>query len=399
MSRLSLFLGLVALGLVGGGCKARPADEDHTPHTSAEGEPHDDGDAHDDHDTVDDRVRLDERMLRDLRVTTRLAESRAAGATVTALGELRVNETAYAEIGAPIQARISQLLASVGDLVEAGAPLAGLESPEIGSARAAHQKAGARLALAEQEVERRRPLAADRIVPARELEKAEAELARARAEVGAARSALASMGASGGGGAGFTLASPVAGTVIQRDVALGRRVDPSATLFVVADLGRLWLVVHAFERDALRIREGAVAEVEFAALPGRRWSGEVTFIGRQVDPVSRAVDVRIEIENPSGVLRPGMSATARLGLDDDAGEVVSVPIEALQRHPDGWCVFVPTGEAGVFERRRVGRGRDLGGEVEVLAGLTAGEAVVVDGAFLLKAEADKAQGGGDHHHH
>jgi cobalt-zinc-cadmium efflux system membrane fusion protein len=59
---------------------------------------------------------------------------------------------------------------------------------------------------------------------------------------------------------------------------------------------------------------------------------------------------------------------------------------------------LPTEREGVFAIRAVGRGRDLGGEVEILSGLAAGERVVKDGAFLLKAEAEKARGGGDHDH-
>jgi cobalt-zinc-cadmium efflux system membrane fusion protein len=65
---------------------------------------------------------------------------------------------------------------------------------------------------------------------------------------------------------------------------------------------------------------------------------------------------------------------------------------------EGWYVFVPRDERS-FEKRSVGRGRDLGGEVEVLSGLRPGETVVVEGAFLLKAEADKASGEGQHHEH
>jgi membrane fusion protein, heavy metal efflux system len=75
-----------------------------------------------------------------------------------------------------------------------------------------------------------------------------------------------------------------------------------------------------------------------------------------------------------------------------------VPAAALQRLDDAWCVFVPRGP-GAFEVRTVGRGRDLGGEVEVLSGLSAGETVVVEGAFLLKAEGEKAEGAGAHHDH
>jgi cobalt-zinc-cadmium efflux system membrane fusion protein len=71
---------------------------------------------------------------------------------------------------------------------------------------------------------------------------------------------------------------------------------------------------------------------------------------------------------------------------------------AVQRCEAGWCVFLPRGE-GAFEQRAVGRGRDLGPDVEILSGLAEGEVVVVEGAFLLRAEAAKAAGGGDDHHH
>jgi cobalt-zinc-cadmium efflux system membrane fusion protein len=72
----------------------------------------------------------------------------------------------------------------------------------------------------------------------------------------------------------------------------------------------------------------------------------------------------------------------------------------VQRVGESWVVFLPKAEEGEFEIRKIGRGRELGGEVEVLTGLVANETVVVDGAFLLKAEADKASGeGGEHDHH
>jgi cobalt-zinc-cadmium efflux system membrane fusion protein len=168
----------------------------------------------------------------------------------------------------------------------------------------------------------------------------------------------------------------------------------------VAELSRLWLIVHAFERDALRMRTGTTARVSFPALPAEPATGTVTRIGNRVDAASRTVDVRVEIENPTRVLRPGMSASALVPIGDAAKNVVAVPVEALQRTPEGWCVFVPTDDEGLFLIRPVGRGRDLGAEVEVLSGLSAGERVVKDGAFLLKAEADKARGGGgaEHHH-
>jgi cobalt-zinc-cadmium efflux system membrane fusion protein len=166
----------------------------------------------------------------------------------------------------------------------------------------------------------------------------------------------------------------------------------------VADLSRLWLTVHAFERDAVRVATGAQARVALAALPGRPFAGTVTLVGRRVDPSSRTLPVRIDLPNDDDVLRPGMSASAWVPLGEGGTMVVAVPAASLQRLHDGWTVFLPRGEV-TFEPRRVGRGRDLAGEVEIVEGLQPGEHVVVEGAFLLKAEAEKARGEGEHHEH
>jgi cobalt-zinc-cadmium efflux system membrane fusion protein len=292
------------------------------------------------------------------------------------------------------------VLAAPGDQVRPGQSLAVLDSPEVGRARAALLSTRARRDLAQQTAERRRSLLAEQIVPRRELEAAEAELSQSEAEHQSAEDALSALGAQKGTGSRFVLTSPIAGTIIDRAALRGRLVDAEHPLFVVGDLRRLWLMVHAFERDALRVRVGSTALVSFPALPGRTVTGTVTRVGSRVDPASRTIDVRIELPNPSGVFRPGMSASAVVPIGDAQELVVTVPVEALQRQAKGWCVFIPAPEEGLFEIRAVGRGRDLGAEVEIVSGLRAEERVVVDGAFLLKAEADKARGGGgDEHHH
>jgi membrane fusion protein, heavy metal efflux system len=375
--------------------------------------PHDADGGHDHHEAAappgaaaegagDAVLRVHPEMLRDLRITTSAVESRPGSEGVTVLGEAGVDEERYAEVGSPIPARVAELTAGVGDDVSAGQPLAVLESVELGRARAELSSARARAELARLALARKRGLAAERIVPRREVQEAEATAAEADAVL---RAAEATVHALGGGDASsgqhatrFPLRSPVAGTVIERQLARGQTVEPGRTLFRVADLSTLWLTVHAFERDAVRVSPGTEARVTLAALPGRAYVGTITLVGRRVDPGSRTVPVRIALPNADGVLRPGMSASAWLPLGDAGTMVVAVPAAALQRLAGGWSVFVPRGE-GAFEARPVGRGRDLGGEVEVVAGLAPGEIVVVDGAFLLKAEAEKARGQGEHHDH
>jgi cobalt-zinc-cadmium efflux system membrane fusion protein len=297
------------------------------------------------------------------------------------------------------------MAASPGDEVRKGQPLVELQSGELGKARAAWRSSRSRVTLAEQALQRKRQLASERIAPVREVQEAEAELKAAQAEAQAADSTLRSMGIDPGEAeepardpSNLVLRSPIAGTVIQRDAVLGRIVDPSRSLFRIGDLSRLWVTVHAFERDAVRIPLGAKARVAFPALPGREFSGKVTFVGRQVDVVSRTIPVRVEVGNENGLLRPGMSATTWLPVGGAGAPIVSVPSASLQRFQQGWYVFLPR-DKGLFEMREVGRGRDLGGEVEVLSGLVAGETIVVEGAFLLKAEAEKSRGEGEQHDH
>jgi membrane fusion protein, heavy metal efflux system len=349
-------------------------------------------------------LRVDPGMVRDLRVRTGQVESRPCGEGVTLLGELQVNQDRYAEVGTPVDGRVARLAAAPGDVVKSGTALVEIDSVTLGRARAAEVAARARADLAGQVVERKRRLVADNVAPGRELDEAEADSKAAEAELRAARAALHAIGAgtsqsAGAAGSRFALRSPIAGTILERKVALGQNVDPEAPLFRVADLSVLWLTIQAFERDALRLKPGSVAGVTFPALPGRTIAGKVTWVGSQVDVTSRTIPVRVTVENSDGLLRPGMSASAWLPVGEAGAAVLAVPVAALQRLDEKWVVFVPRKQSHSFEIRPVGRGRDLGGDVEILSGLKGGETVVVDGAFLLKAEAEKAKGMGEQHEH
>lgn len=388
---------ILALALVAAACSdksKRPEADTHATAESGEhagadtahgGEPH----------AAPERIKIAPDMMRDLRITTGKAQTRAAGETVSALGELHVNEEAYAEIAAPVSARVTKILARPGDKVAAGQDLALLSSPELAQSGAEVAAAQARLEVARKSAERKRGLAADRLIPEREKIEAEAALTEAEAAYNVAASALRKYSGAAGGTA-LALRSPIAGTIIDRTVVMGQLADPSKTLFRVGDLSVLWLVAHVFERDAVRIEVGRQATATFAALPGKKFDATIRSIGSEVDAASRTIAIRLDVPNAEGTLRPGMSATVSMPLGE-AGEspVVVVPAAAVQRVGSSWAVFIPRGK-GEFEARPIGRGRDLSGDVEVLTGLAPGEEIVIEGAFLLKAEADKARGGGEH---
>lgn len=399
---------LLALVLVACGGKKDEHDRDehgkgeaHVDHDDHAGEGSGSAQHHDEHDEKPgdpQTVRIAPEMIRDLRVTTAKAEARAAGERVSVLAELRVNQDAYAEVASPSQARVVRVLVKAGDEVKANQPLVELTSGDMSKARAEVSAADARVALAKKNLERKKGLLAERLIPEREVIDAQNAVAEAEAARTVAAGAIRQF-AGAEGGSGLMLRAPVAGTVIDRDVVVGQLADPSKTLFRIGDLSKLWLVAHVFERDAVRVQIGTTGTASFAALPGKTVEGKIVWIGREVETTSRTVPVRLEVENPDALLRPGMSATVSIPVGETSGQVVAVPIAAVQRVGDKWSVFTPKGP-GEFEAVPVGRGRDLGGEVEILSGLTPGAEVVVDGAFLLKAEFDKARGeGGGHDHH
>ncbi len=347
-------------------------------------------------------LRIEPEMLRDLKVTTAQVEQRPGEEGAVLLGELGVNENAYAQVGAPVASRVLALSAALGQAVRKGQALATLQSSELGKARSDLISATARLELARQTLERKRRLASEKIVSQRELQEAEASAASAEADLRAARASLEALGAGPGSGSDdssqFVLRSPVSGVVLERQAVIGQLAEPTQPLFRIGDLSTLWLTVQAFERDAVRIKRGSLVRIAFAALPGQMFNGKVGVVGKEVNSQSRTVPVRVEVANPEGILHPGMSATTWVTPRSGSKLMLSVPAASLQRIGDDWVVFVPKTQE-TFEIRRVGRGRDLAGEVEVLSGLSVGETVVVEGAFLLKAEADKARGEGEDHEH
>lgn len=392
MNPRNLALFLVCAALVSCGRTEPPKDDDAKPESAAP----------ESHEEETNAVEIDESMMRDLRITTRVVESRPGGERATLLGELAVDQRKYAEIATPEGARIVRVLVDAGDRVKQGDALAELTSPDLGRARAEYVSATARVRLAEAALERKRGLATENIVPLREVQEAESTLAETRAAQRAGRAAIAGYGVDPPEGddplsGAFTLRSPLTGWVTERNAVTGAVTEPSVAAFKVGDLSTLWLTVHAFERDAVRIRKGTLAQLSFSALPGQDYEGRVAMVGRSVERESRTIPVRIDVTNRSGELRPGMSATAAVPIGDAGESILTVPVASVQRVRGEWCVFLPKGDEQHFEIRRIGRGRDLGASVEILSGLTVGEKVVVDGAFLLKAQAEKGAAGDDDH--
>jgi Cu(I)/Ag(I) efflux system membrane fusion protein len=179
-----------------------------------------------------------------------------------------------------------------------------------------------------------------------------------------------------------TLRSPVAGVVMEKIAFEGMKVAPADRLYEIADLSRVWILADVYEKDLGRVRLGTPARV---SLPqgGGEWQARIAFVSPVVKPETRSVEVRLEVDNPGGVLKPDMFMDVHLQAQGAAA--VTVPETAVINTGERTLVFVDQG-AGRFEPREVTLGARVPGGYEVQRGVAAGERVVVSANFLLDSE-------------
>lgn len=323
-------------------------------------------------------------------------EARSGGLRVT--GAIGYDQNRISHVGPKTEGRVEELRAELGSRVNNGQVLAHLESPEVGTTRAELTEAEALLDIARENFERETRLEAQGISSRRDVLGAEAELRTVEARLRSAEERLRILGvASHGDGGHFDVTAPYDGVVVERHAGRGEVVGPADQLFTIADLSRLWIELDIFERDLADVREGQEVDVTTAAWPGRTFPARIVYVADVLDARARTVRARVELDNADGALKPGMFATALIHTDE-GHTVVAVPRDAVQNVEGADVVWVPGDEPGAFVARPVLMGEELpGGLVELTAGLAAGDAVVVAGAFTLKAELAKGEFGGHGH--
>ena len=181
----------------------------------------------------------------------------------------------------------------------------------------------------------------------------------------------------------LTLYSPVDGFVLSKNAVAGARVMPADTLFEIADIRRVWVLADVYESEAPFVLQGQTAKMSLSYLPGRTWTGKVTFIAPVLDEKSRTVKARLEFQNPDGTLKPEMYADVL--LERRLGRVVTVPEASVLSTGSRAIVFVAKGE-GRFEPREVKTGARVNGYWEIREGVAAGEEVVTQANFLIDSE-------------
>ncbi|MGH9673300.1 MAG: efflux RND transporter periplasmic adaptor subunit [Bryobacteraceae bacterium] len=181
--------------------------------------------------------------------------------------------------------------------------------------------------------------------------------------------------------------APIDGVVIARKLNLGQVVNASQELFTVTDLSSVWIEGSLLENDFASVRAGSRAMITTPAYPDRKYSGAVDYIDPRVDPQTRTATVRVIVPNRDFVLRLGMYADVTFTSVAGSRAPV-VPAKAVQQIGPNSVVYIPVdGEANRFVQRSITLGEETPTGRQVLAGLRAGERVITEGSFLLRAEA------------
>jgi len=307
-------------------------------------------------------------------------------------GRLAWDENATVRVYSAFGGRVSRIAAEIGQRVRKGDVLAYIASPDYGQAEADAHRAASDLRLADRTAARARDLFEHGATSRRELDAAEADLERAKAEKERADARLAAYG--GGGGAvdgSYALRAPIDGEVVERNLTPGQEVRPdqmlagtpalTAPLFTLTDPTHLWVVLDLNEHDAPEIHSGQQCSVRPHLSVDGAFVGTIESVSQFLDPTTRTVKARASLDNPERRLRAEMLVTVEVAPPADR-VVHEVPSKAVFLEAEKHFVFVESAR-GQFERTEVQIGAEHDGLLQVEAGLD-DHPVVTDGALLLE---------------
>ncbi|HEY7540628.1 MAG TPA: efflux RND transporter periplasmic adaptor subunit [Methylomirabilota bacterium] len=317
---------------------------------------------------------------------------------VTAPGRIGIDPNRTSRLLIPVAGRVVAVLAKVGDSVEQGQRVLDVDSPDADAAiaaavqaEAAERQAQAALAKVEGDLARTTELYEHRAVAEKDLLSARNDRAQARAALETAQAALhqakrklelLDLKLSGNSRQVIAVKAPISGKVLEVNVAPGEyRNDTGTPLMTIADLSRVWIASDVPESAIRLIRVGERVTITIVAYPGEELEGRVARIADVLDPQTRTVKVYVDMANPRGRFRPEMFATIRhAGNSRPTPVLPAAAIVQEYGHPIVFLERLP----GHFVRREVELGPRTGDVVPVVAGVQAGERVVVDGGVLLK---------------
>ena len=332
-------------------------------------------------------------------VTIVQPEYRTRTALLETTAKVQFNEEQLVRINAPVTGRVLEVLARPGEVVEPGHPLFVLDSPDLGQAKSDYAKAVSDLARSQKALSLAKELVEIKAIAAKDIREAENDYNKAVAERERAAARLRTLGIRADqlkdiadradASTTVTVRAPRSGVIVERNISPGQVVaygqsDTPVSVFVIADLSSMWVLVDVYEPDVPKVKRGQVVRVVLPCCPQDKYEGTITNIGASVDKESRTLKVRAVVRNPGGVLKAEMFVKAV--IDIGASQALSLPQSAIQRTDATTFVLRETAK-GEYERRIVKTGGDFDGMTEILDGLTPQDRVVSTGGVLLKRDA------------
>ena len=311
-------------------------------------------------------------------------------------------------VGSLVGGRVFEIPVGLGDIVSQGSPLCSVESPDIGEVQSAYICAFIRNQLSQKDLIRQKKLRAENIVAEKIFLEKEADAHSAVTELTAAERALYSIGfsqseieslmRSNSTSGIITLRSPITGTIVDRGVRLGQRIESGDDLFHIVDLSSLWVQMSLYERDLATIQLSQIVNIIPQSFPNKVFQGKVVRIGKEVDKETRTIKCFVEVSNKEGLLIPNLFVTCRILLDTQEDMVFAVPEESIVLDEHGDKFVYLEHEPNHFIPREVELGRSSEGWIEVIDGLAESDRVVFKGSFFIKSEKAKGIYGHGHEH-
>jgi len=324
------------------------------------------------------QVKISLDKVQKLGVKTELVSMRELSKTVRAVGQFQLDERRQHSVTTKFEGYIEKLYVNAtGQQVGRGQPLMEVYSPELVSAQEEYLIAwNGRQSLkngTEESLVGVGQLAESALKRLRNWDISAAQLQRLQTEGKATRT--------------LTIYSPTSGVVLEKNVVQGMRFMPGEPLFKIVDLSAIWLLAEVYEQDLAQVHVGQSVKINVDAYPDKVLTGKIAYIYPTVSPETRTAKVRVEMNNPGGILRPDMYASVQLLNGADKAQVLTVPDSAVIDSGTRKVVLVQRAE-GLFEPREVKLGSRSDGYSEVLQGLSTNELVVVRANFLIDAESN-----------
>ena len=330
------------------------------------------------------------------RVETALVELGSGAHNLTLVGKVAYGEDRYSRISSPLQGRVLEVRAHLGDRVQAGNVLLVLDSQDIAQAYSEYVKEESELQYATRARELAKDLYESKALPLKDLKQAENELIKARAEFRRTKERLLSLRVPTEElnkpleqqqiTSRFEMKSPLTGIVVERNVTPGQSIggDSGHVLFTVADLDTLQVIADVYERDLALVKEGQFANVTVEAYQDVSFPATVTTIGDVVDPASRTIKLHALVNNKDHRLKPEMFARLHIEVGEST-LLLMIPREAVLEEDGKQFVYVVEG-ADQYVKRDVKVSTISPDQVRVLEGLASGERLVTKGVVLIKGQ-------------